>query len=46
MTIAMQQFGKHIQKAGVVKPERTSIAEQRLGTHVLAAMHNNERVHC
>jgi hypothetical protein len=37
MTIARQRFGKHRLKPAIVEPERTSIAEQRLGTHVPAA---------
>jgi hypothetical protein len=33
MIIARLQFGKHRLKAGIVKSERTFIAEQRLGNH-------------
>jgi hypothetical protein len=37
MTIDRQRFGKHRLKAGIVEPERTSIAEQRFGNHVPVA---------
>jgi hypothetical protein len=31
-------------KAGMVEPEQTSIAEQRLGNHVPSTTNSNERV--
>jgi hypothetical protein len=37
MTTARQLFGKDHLKAGIVEPERTSIAKKRFGNHVLAA---------
>jgi hypothetical protein len=45
MTIARQQFGEHRLKAGIVEPQRTSIAEQQFGNHVPATTNSNERVH-
>jgi hypothetical protein len=44
MTVARQRFSKRRRKAGIVKPERTSIAEQQLGNHVPATTHSNVRV--
>jgi hypothetical protein len=35
MTIARQRYCKNRLKAGIVEPERTSIAEQRFGNHIL-----------
>jgi hypothetical protein len=46
ITIARQRFGKHRLKAGIVEPERTSIAEQQFINRVPAATNSNDRVHC
>jgi hypothetical protein len=35
MTTAMQRFGKHSLKAGIVDPESTSIARQNFSKHIL-----------
>jgi hypothetical protein len=41
---ARQWLGKHRLKDGIVEPEQTSIAEQRLCNHVRAARNSNEQV--
>jgi hypothetical protein len=45
MSIARQRFGKDSLEAGIMEPELTSIAEQRFGNQVPAAMNSNERAH-
>jgi hypothetical protein len=46
MTIGTQRYTKLRPKAGIVEPERTSIAEQRFVNYVSSAANSNKRVHC